>query len=223
MTRNVILASGLLFALLIVSPRPADGQVRVALSAGPTFTTLEGDDAALAGAAPSVGNETGYFAGASVSVPLGGILSISPGLYLVQQGASFQPNFSGEYSVEVSYIKVPVTIGVELTGADLPFGVHLFAGPEIAFEIDCNVETGREPSGFDDFGEFEDCYPPRGIDDSQRKSTDVGLIFGAEVSYGSFLVRGGLDMGLTSLDDSEAELEYRNSAWFLGAGYVIGG
>ncbi len=225
MTRNTTLVSGLLFALLIVSSRPAVGQVRVALSAGPTFTTLAGDDAREAlGGAMEIGTKTGFFAGASLRVPLGGIVSISPGLYYAQKGTSFESSVGRDIRLQLSYLEVPVTLEVAVTGADLPVGVRLFAGPEIAFEVDCSLEFVSP--GFPlqvSYGQFDDCHPPSGVDDSQRKSTDVGLIFGTEVSYGSFLLRGGLDIGLTSLDDSEAELEYRNSAWFLGAGYVIGG
>jgi len=43
------------------------------------------------------------------------------------------------------------------------------------------------------------------------------------VSYRSFLIRGGLDMGLTSLDDTDADEDFSNRAWFLGVGYVVGG
>jgi hypothetical protein len=223
MTKKVMLVWGLLLALLIVEPRPVDAQARIGLNWGVTFATLEGDDANgpfLRTA--DLGNETGFFAGASLGLPLDGILSITPGLYFVQKGTSWERGIF-EGSVELSYIEVPVTIGVAVTSTDRPFGVSLFAGPEIAFEIDCNVEVGTSTGAEVDtsIGQFEDC---RGEgEESDRKSIDFGLVFGANVSFGPFFVNGGLDMGLTSLDDSDADEDFKNSAWFLGAGILIGG
>jgi hypothetical protein len=98
------------------------------------------------------------------------------------------------------------------------------AREEIAFEIDCNFEfdtaSGADVGGF--FArQFEDCQEEG--QESDRKSIDFGLVFGANVSFGPFFVNGGLDMGLTSLDDSDAAQDFKNSAWFLGAGILIGG
>jgi len=224
MPRNATSVCAMLLALLIVSPRPADGQVRLAVSGGRTVATLEGDDAVRPFGADEaiLDTERGVFAGASVSLPLGGFLSISPGLYFVQKGASFRNRQRG--SVELSYIQVPVTIDVALASANGSLGVRLFGGPEVGFEVGCDLET----SGFNIdlfYRQFEDCVslPDEDLEGGQRKSTDVGLVLGGEVSYGSFLVRGGLDVGLTSLDDSGADEDFRNRAWFLGAGFVIGG
>lgn len=223
MARKMTPVYGLLLALLIVQPRPVDAQTRISLSAGTTFATLDGDDAGRAvGGAADLDSETGFFAGASLGVPLGDLLFISPGLYFVQKGTWVNANFSGAFSVELSYIELPVTIGVTVPGAEPPFGVRFFAGPEIAFEVDCDIEPDGS-IGFSTLGEFADCHPPSGVEESERKTVDLGLVFGADLSFGSFFVRGGRDVGLTSLDDSDADEDFKNSAWFLGAGIVIGG
>jgi len=230
MTKNAMLMWGFLLLLVFAAPRAGDAQVRIAVSAGPTFATLGGDDARIPfgedrGEVVELGSETGFFAGASLSVPLGGILSVSPGVYFVQKGTTFDRDLGFQSgSVELSYVEVPVTIGVAVTGANLPVDVSLFAGPEVSFELDCTLDFDSSFSIQLRYDQLDDCQPASDLEEgARRKSVLYGLVFGAEVSYRSFLIRGGLDMGLTSLDDTDADEDFSNRAWFLGVGYVVGG
>jgi len=230
MTDKMMPMWGLLLLLVFAAPRAGDAQVRIAVSAGPTFATLGGDDARMPfgedrGDVVELGTETGFFAGASLSVPLGGTLSVSPGVYYVQEGTTFDRDLGFQSgSVELSYIEVPVTIGVAVTGADRPVGVSLFAGPEVSIEVECTLETNPGFNAQLFYDQLDDCQPPSDLEKgARRKSVLFGLVFGAEVSYRSFLIRGGLDMGLTSLDDTDADEDFSNRAWFLGVGYVVGG
>jgi len=73
---------------------------------------------------------------------------------------------------------------------------------------------------------FEDCRPRGAIEnppisDEHRESTLWGLLLGAEVSLGGFLLTGGWDIGLTSLDASGAGQDFTNSGWFIGGGIRI--
>jgi len=228
MVKNVSLVSALLVCLLMIVPHAAEAQPLVTVSAGTTFATLGGADAKLpfgeaAGDEVDLGNETGLFFGASLRVPLGESLSINPGLYLAQKGTSFDRDSGFQTgSVELSYIEIPVTIGVVVTGADRPFGVSLFAGSEVSFEIDCTLDTDPGFSILLHYAQFDDCHEHSGVEERERTSTLFGLVFGAEVSFGSVFLTGGLDVGLTSLDDSDANEEFKNSAWSLGVGLLVG-
>ncbi len=227
MRQHMMPAWGLLL-LLLLSPGAGEAQTRISLTAGPTFATVWGDDAKVPfgeafGDEVELGHETGFFAGASLHVSLGEVLSISPGLYYVQKGTRFDRDQGFQSgSVELTYIEIPVTIGIALTGAESPVGVSLFAGPEVSFEIDCTLQTDPGFSIQLHYAQFDGCYAPSDVEEPDLKSTLFGMVFGAEVSYDAFLLKGGLDLGLTSLDDSDFDEDFRNSAWFLGAGIVIG-
>lgn len=205
-------ATPLLVLSLAVAPA-AEAQTMVTVQGGATFATFEGDDADINGVDP--GTRTGFNFGASLGLPIGEIMYLTPGLYYVQKGAEYE-TAGFESSVDLTYLEVPILLQVMLTGPDRPLGLSVFAGPALAFEIGCDISF-EEFSGDCDDGEIE------------TKSLDIGALFGAGVSFPvgervALVVNGGLDLGLTSIDDSAADNDIKNSTFFLdvGLGFPLG-
>lgn len=197
--------------VLSLAAVPAAEAQMVTVQGGATFATFEGDDV------EDVDSRTGFNFGASIGFPIGEIIYLTPGLYYVQKGAQFTDN-GIEQSVDLTYLEIPILLQVMLTGADRPLGLSAFAGPSLGFEIGCDLSAegiGSVDCDDDDF--FE------------RKSLDIGALFGAGVSFPvservALVVNGGMDLGLTSIDDSTADLDIKNSTFFLnvGLGFPLG-
>lgn len=203
----------LLAMSLAVAPA-AEAQTMVTVQGGATFATFEGDDADIDGVDP--GTRTGFNFGASLGLPISEIIYLTPGLYYVQKGAEYE-EAGLESAIELTYLEVPILLQVMLTGPDRPLGLSVFAGPSLAFEIGCDISFEELSGDCDDEGEIE------------TKSLDIGALFGAGVSFPvgervALLVNGGMDLGLTSIDDSAADNDVKNSTFFLnvGLGFPLG-
>jgi hypothetical protein len=204
---------------------PAQGaaQVALGLNAGVAFANFSGDDV------EGTNMKTGLLGGAYLAFPLSPIFSIAPGAYYVQKGTTSQDriqNVNVEATLDLAYLEIPVLGVFTVSGPDRPVGVSLFLGPSIAFELSCNVEAEAGALSFS--GDCDD--EEAGVAAEDRKEMDFGAIFGAGLAFpltGSLdlTISGGLDMGLTSLDDSADEDDVKNTVWFLTAGvrFPLGG
>ncbi len=196
-------------AALFILPVAASAQVSIGINGGIVNSNLGGDFVEDL----DTDSRTGFFGGASLSLPLAERLGLTVGTYFVQKGTeSTSPG-----TVEASYLEVPVLLGLTLTGADAPVGFSLWAGPGISFELDCRQRVLT-------------LLPGAGDVDCESKSTDFGIIAGATVSFrisdtSALFVNGGYELGLTKLDDSPAELDMKNKALYVGGGirFVVGG
>ncbi len=196
-------------AALFILPVAASAQVSIGINGGIVNSNLGGDFVEDL----DTDSRTGFFGGASLSLPLAERLGLTVGAYFVQKGTeSTSPG-----TVEASYLEVPVLLGLTLTGADAPVGLSLWAGPSISFELDCRQHVLTPLPGEADV-------------DCESKSTDFGIIAGATVSFpisdmSALFMNGGYELGLTKLDDSPAELDMKNKALYVGGGirFVVGG
>lgn len=199
--------TGLVFAALLALPGALDAQITIGGGAGVTVTTLTGDDVDD----DDADSRTGFYVGASVGIPLGGILGLSPGAYYVQKGAE-EPD--GDESLDLAYLEIPVLLQVQVTGPDRPLGIALFGGPSFGFNMSCDHIIGDDTV---------DC----GDDIS---STEFGALFGAGASFAAgesatVSVNAGLDMGLTSIEFFGEDSDTKNQAYFIGVGvsWLMGG
>ncbi len=196
-------------AALFILPATASAQVSIGINGGIVNSNLGGDFVEDL----DIDSRTGFFGGASLSLPLVDRLGLTVGAYFVQKGTeSDSPG-----TVEASYLEVPVLLGLTLTGADALVGLSLWAGPGISFELDCKQRVLTP-------------LPGEGEVDCESKSTDFGIMAGATVSVpisdtSALFVNGGYEIGVTKLDDSAAELDIKNKALFVGGGirFVVGG
>ncbi|HZD04819.1 MAG TPA: porin family protein [Longimicrobiales bacterium] len=203
-----VLGSGLALAAMLANPGLLHGQVTIGGRAGVTFSNFTGDDVEDS----ELDTKTGFFVGASLGVPLGGILGLGTGAYYVQKGVE---EAGGDASLDLAYLEIPALLQVVVTGPERPVGIGLFLGPSFAFNLSCD--------GSSDGGESADCS-------DRVKGFDLGALFGAGVSFAAgeratISVNGGLDLGLTSTDDTGADEDIKNQAYFLGVGvsWPVGG
>ena len=133
-----LIYSALTYALasLLILPSAGSAQLSVGFNGGIVSSNLGG----YFGEDLDADSRTGFFGGASLSIPLVQRLGLTVGAYFVQKGA--ESTIPG--TIEASYLEVPVLLDLALTGADAPFGFSLQAGPSIAFELDVFVR-GRHP------------------------------------------------------------------------------
>ena len=190
--------------LLALSAAPAAAQT-IGFKLGPTFSKLdiEDDDTAE--------SLTNFGGGGFIRFGLGG-LTLQAELLALTKGAEQEDtvnNLTGK--LKFTYIEVPVT-------AMFSFGApYVFAGPSLAFEIDCEAEiegTGGSLSG--------DCG-----DSLETKELDFSLHGGAGVHFpvgpGALLLEARYIYGLTDLnDDATVTGSAKHRTWAVMAGYAIG-
>jgi len=181
----LLAAATMLFAV------PAQGQLGAKL--GFSFATMSN-------ARPDFDTQTGFIAGFSLGLPIGGPLSLQPEALYVQKGtgAGASTTFiSGD--LELTYVEVPVLVRFDLPLPGIrPFGV---AGPMVAFKLECSV-------GGTDCG-----------DDVPNQ--DYGVALGAGVRLGGVLgltFEGRYTWGLKDINDVGAGIDHRTRTFVALAG-----
>lgn len=192
------LGGGLALAATLVVPGSLQGQVSLGARAGVTFSKITGDDVDE----NAIDTKTGLFVGGSLDVPLGGIAALNTGAYYVQKGA--QPSGGGDASLDLAYLEIPALLKVQVTEPERPVAVGLFLGPSFAFNLSCEDADG------------DDCS-------DRTKTFDLGAMFGAGLGFragesATISVNAGLDLGLTSTDDTTGDRDVKNQAYFIGVG-----
>ena len=139
------------------------------------------------------------------------------GLFVHKGGGENNENDPGDLDDELSlsYLEFPILVKFVFTDGGTRPG--LFVGPALAFELQCTFDVF--PDGSSD---PVDCAE----DGLQTRSPDVGIAFGADVEIplgsGHFVIDGRGVVGLNSIDDSEANLDFRNRILALMVGYRFG-
>jgi hypothetical protein len=206
----------LLIAAVIAIPSQLAAQTTLGVKGGIGIADLSIDDPFSEDV--NLDSRTTFTGGAFANFQLGETFFVQPELLYAPKGAK-ESEAGTEATFELDYFEIPL-----LLGAEFPIGdgltPHVFAGPEVAFEIGCQItgEEGGVSASFDceDFG-------------LETKSVDFGLVFGAGVGIplGGFelVIDGRYDLGLTDIDDSDDEGSAKNRAWqfMLGAGFPVGG
>jgi hypothetical protein len=128
---------------------------------------------------------------------------------------------TGEGEITASYLEIPLLAVLKVpVGSGARITPHLFAGPTVAFELDCRVEGHITDIPIDG-----DCDDP-GFQIA-RKKTDIGLLFagGLEIRTGPGAIQldAMYDLGLKNLnyETEDPELTVKNRAFMASAGYAI--
>jgi len=165
--------------------------------------------------------KTGFVGGAFATFGLGGVFALQPELLYSQKGFEFQDEvFDIDAQLATNYFEIPLLLKAQLGVAMLRPAVY--AGPVLSFETSCKAQ-GSE-GGIDI---SVDCD----ADDegfANRKTTDVGAVFGAnlDIMLGPvvLIVDGRYQLGLTNLnDDPDSDEEVKNRVWqfMAGVGFTI--
>ena len=157
----------------------------------------------------------GFIGGASLVFRFSDRWSLQlDGLFVQKGGRENNEADPGDLDDELSlqYLEFPVLLKFSFTrGGTRP---ELFVGPSLAFELGCTYD--EFPDGTSDPVDCADY----GL---QTRSLDVGVTFGADVEIplgsGHFVIDGRGVVGLSSFDDSEANLDFRNRILSIMVGY----
>jgi hypothetical protein len=208
--------------LAILGAQPLAAQTTFGFKAGVSVSDLSIDTDEVA---PDLESKIGILLGASVDVPLASGLWFQPGLSYVPKGAEITGEINGEeftFTLGLDYVELPLLLkyAFPTTGS---LGVHVFAGPALAFEVGCELGIGSE--GVDvsidcDQGEDEGF-------EVTTKSFDLGALVGGGVSVpmggASLLFEASYNFGLTNIADTDEgeDDSVKNRAFYISAGIAF--
>ena len=198
----------ILLALVLtagVSSASAQTGSSFGVKAGANFANLDfsGDDVDL-----SFDRRIGFIGGAFMLFPVSPTFGLQvEGLYS-QKGAKFDED-DFESRIELDTFDVPVLARYTIpSSTDTSF--HLFAGPSFGFKLSANE---IEQFGDGD-GEKTD------ISDDVA-GIDFGLVVGAGIEFGRFVIDGRYTHGFTNLNDSDESdtVEIKSRVFSIMAGF----
>ncbi len=195
-----------LFALVLVlvymAPQAnAQGLTAKGVVAGLNMAKVSGDDVEMWGEEPS--NRMGFAAGLFLNVSFNDNLAFRPEIMYSQHGAKY--DIQGyEVTIKVDAIDVPLLLQYtfSMDGSVSPF---ILVGPYAAYILSAEAE--------DEDGNTEDLK-------DEIKDLDFGIVLGAgAVIGGQIELSARYQMGLVSLDDSDAEADMKNTTIQIIAGF----
>jgi hypothetical protein len=204
----------LLVSLLGLATVPAMGQgISLGFRGGLNSATesFSGD------AGVDIKSRTTFHLGGIVSIGIQETFALQIEGILSKKGFAFdEAGVAGAF--EVSYLQIPILAKVIVpTPPTSPVTPHFFAGPNLGFEVSCNV-TG-EGGGVSVSVECDE----GGL---ETKALDFGLLFGGGLSIGkgpvSFLVDVAYDFGLSNIDDTSGSSDtIRNRTFMASVGLMF--
>jgi len=189
-------------------------QVRFGVRAGLNAADWRGDAVRSANELLSLTNgyadkqiRTGFHAGVYASIPLTSQFTLEPGVQYSQKGTVLRGNFSNEtlgllnaratITNQAAYIDVPVLAKYYVTE-----GFHFFAGPQVSFLIDNQVNTRASVLGFSLLNQNFDAT-------NNFRKVDVALTGGLGYRFSNGLnFSVGYDHGLSTLDPNGSVNSY---------------
>jgi hypothetical protein len=210
------------FALLLAAATglaaPLSAQTTLGVKAGVSIADISASEE---GTDVSFDSRTGFIGGGFANFQLGETFFLQPELLYAQKGA--KDAFDGiDSTIKLDYLQIPVLLGAAFGIGDGGITPRVFAGPQVGFELSCNVSAEIEG-----ISASADCTEA----EIETKSVDFGLVFGAGlgIPVGGFeiVIDGRYDLGLTNVDDSDStfDVSAKNRAWefMAGVGFPVGG
>lgn len=168
------------------------------------------------GGAITTGGRTGFFAGGNVNIPLGGQVSLEPGLYYSQKGYEMKGelNIKGagflganaKAQLNTHYIDVPVVVKANFNGFEV------FAGPQVSYLTQADLRTRAGILGFNLLNKTMDAT-------EQFNRWDAALTGGVGYRFNNGVsLSASYDHGLSRTDANQS-LEAYNRSFKVGIGY----
>ena len=161
-------------------------------------------------------SNTGFYAGASVSVPLNEMFSLEAGVFYAQKGAELKgqlaikgleflsPNAKAKLTSH--YIDLPMVVKANING------FQIFAGPQISYLAKADLKTTAGALGFNLLNNTMDAT-------EQFNRWDAGITGGIGYQFANgFNVSGSYDHGLTKMDANKNMDAYTRS-FKVGLGF----
>jgi hypothetical protein len=216
-----------ILALTAAGPATSQPAWNFELVAGVDFTQLTGDDtdATLVFNDPDIGSGevSGDIGGMKVGFTVGGLFTVDvndnfavqSGLLWSRKGSDGDVTLQGDIpglgvvdltanvTMTLDYVEVPI-LGVLSFPAGPSMRFRAMAGPVLSFKS--NAEIDVEVAGYSQSEDFGD----------EVKSVDVGGLIGVGLVIPAGALNFNVDarytMGFTSIDDSDSDLDIKNSA-----------
>jgi hypothetical protein len=174
------------------------------VKAGVAFATLSEDSSQDL----DLDSRTGIVAGGFVTWPVGERFGVQLEGLFTQKGAAFnQAGITG--TTKLDYFEVPLlfvasTAPMHSSGTSFQF----FGGPSIAFKVSAKGS-----------GSFEGETVDVDIPDEDIESVDLGVVVGAGVTFGHFLIEGRYTVGLSNINgDTSDPTKVKNRSLAVLAG-----
>lgn len=161
-------------------------------------------------------SKTGFFAGASVTIPVSENIAIEPGLYYTQKGYALQGELGlkgieflgirAKTQLNANYIDMPVLLKGNLGG------LQLFAGPQLSYLANAELQTTAGALGFNVLNDRSDAT-------ARLHRWDAGVTAGLGYRFRNGLnISASYDHGLTKMD-ADRSLHAFNRAVKVGIGF----
>jgi len=203
-------------ALLALVALPAGandgGGLGIGLKAGVNFSDLTGDDVVEGEDLIQVGEEsrTGLVLGAFLTFNLSEMFALQPEVLYTQKGQDIEVEQAGELfnqETQLNYLEIPLLAKLSFADAEAGVRPNVFAGPAMSILMDTETEVETPVGGGTIITPEEDDF----------NDVDWGLVFGAGLDFnlsGLVLgIEGRWTAGLTSIDNTEEDLTFRNSVF----------
>ncbi len=177
------------------------------IHAGLNLATLTGDD--VDELFENKGSRSTTALGVFLGFQVGPIVTIQPEVLYMMKGAEFD-SAAVNITRKLDYIEIPILLKVNIPVQGNIVKPSVFAGPALGIKV--NAEDELEGEGISGTDEREDI-----------KNTDFGAVFGGSIGFAvgsiaQFDLGVRYNLGLTSVDDSAAEGDVKNSVLsFLGS------
>ncbi len=161
-------------------------------------------------------NNTGFFGGGYVTIPFSDVISVEPALYYSQKGYELKGSLNikgidflganAKARLNSQYIDLPILIKANIKG------LQLFAGPQISYLAQANLQTTAGVLGINLLN--------RKIDASdQFNRWDAGITTGIGYKFANGMnVIGSYDYGLSKVDANK-NLNSYNRSIKIGIGF----
>jgi len=209
---------------LMVGVAKVNAQLKYGVNAGLNHSTWKGDavgsfeniiDLSNGYITPQARN--GFYAGGFVEMPLGGRISLQPGVYYSQKGYTLKGSIAGDKfdflgvnakaQLQSHYIDVPL-----LLKAEVAKGLQVYAGPQLSYLVKNNLKMDAGLLGFSLLNTNMD------ITENFNRA-DVALTGGASYTFeNGFSINAGYDHGLSRLDKNNNFKSY-NRTFKVGVGF----
>jgi hypothetical protein len=161
-------------------------------------------------------SNTGFFGGASVSVPLNEMFSIEPGMFYAQKGAELKGELgiknieflgaNAKAKLTSHYVDIPLVLKANING------FQIFAGPQVSYLAKADLKTTAGALGFNLFNNTMDAT-------DQFNRWDAGITAGIGYQFANgFNISTSYDHGLTKIDANKNMDAYTRS-FKVGIGF----
>lgn len=201
-----------------------NAQLRYGINAGLNHSTWKGDAVGSIENLVELSNgyitqqaRNGIYAGGFLEMPLGGKISLQPGVYYSQKGYVLKGSLTGDKfdflgvnakaELQSHYIDIPFVVKAEIAK-----GLQVYAGPQLSYLVKNNLRMDAGLLGFS--------LLKTNMDVTEHfNRADLGITGGASYTFDNgFSVNAGYDHGLSRLDKNNNFKSY-NRTVKVGVGF----